>query len=63
MRITTQPKTVTPLCLIGWRASWLCLTDMNRMEPGQLKVNYLAETLLHSYKMQLQPHTCSRICV
>lgn len=33
MRITTQPKTITLLCLIGWTTSWLALTDMNRMQP------------------------------
>lgn len=33
MRITTQPKTITLLCLIGWTTSWLALADMNRMEP------------------------------
>lgn len=57
MRITIQPQTVTPLCPIGWTTSWLCLTDINRMQPGNAQRSILPETLLRSYKMRLQPHT------
>lgn len=57
VRITTQSKTITLLCLIGWTTSWLALTDMNRIEPDGPEQTIFAETLLRSYKMHLQPHT------
>lgn len=55
VRITTQPKTITLLCLIGWTTSWLALTDMNRMEPDSPEQTILLKRYCTAIKCSCSP--------
>ena len=55
VRITTQPKTITLLCLIGWTTSWLALTDMNRMEPANHEQTILLKRCCTAIKCSCSP--------
>lgn len=55
MRITIQPKTVTPLRLIGWAMSWLCLTDNEPHGPRNPKRSILLERCCTAIKCNICP--------